>query len=122
HGHTLVVREARALIDALRLQALAGVLDTRAVQPQALEAALRQRLAARLEPRMRTVLNLTGTVIHTNLGRALLAEPALQQVLAMMSAPNNLEYDLAAGGRGDRDGLVEELLCEITGAEAATVV
>jgi L-seryl-tRNA(Ser) seleniumtransferase len=71
---------------------------------------------------MRTVINLTGTVIHTNLGRALLADSALQHLLAMMAGPNNLEYDLASGGRGDRDSMVEELLCTLTGAEAATVV
>jgi L-seryl-tRNA(Ser) seleniumtransferase len=71
---------------------------------------------------MRCLLNLTGTVLHTNLGRALLADPALQHLLAMMAGPNNLEYDLDGGGRGDRDTLVEELLCTLTGAEAATVV
>ena len=122
HGHTLVAEQARALLDALRTQALAGVLDAAAVQPAAIEAALADRVAARLAPRMRSVLNLTGTVIHTNLGRALLAEPALQHLLAVMAGPNNLEYDLASGGRGDRDSIVEELLCTITGAQAATVV
>jgi L-seryl-tRNA(Ser) seleniumtransferase len=122
HGHTLVAGEARALLDMLRVQALAGALDAPAVQTAALEASLRQRVEARLAPRMRRVLNLTGTVIHTNLGRALLAEPALQQLLAMMAGPNNLEYDLDSGGRGDRDSIVEELLCTITGAQAATVV
>ena len=84
--------------------------------------ALAQAVASRLQPRLRAVLNLTGTVIHTNLGRALLAEPALQHLLATMSGPNNLEYDLGSGGRGDRDSIVEELLCTITGAQAATVV
>ena len=122
HGRTLVAREARALLDALRSRALAGALDASEVAPDALDAALAARIGARLAPRMRAVLNLTGTVIHTNLGRALLAEPALAHLMATMAGPNNLEYDLASGGRGDRDSLVEELRCAITGAEAATVV
>ncbi|MFY9511076.1 MAG: L-seryl-tRNA(Sec) selenium transferase [Rubrivivax sp.] len=122
HGHTLVAGEARTLLDALRTQALAGTLARDDVAPPALAAALAARVEQRLRPRMRRVLNLTGTVIHTNLGRALLAEPALQHLLAMMAGPNDLEYDLASGGRGDRDSIVEELLCTLTGAEAATVV
>jgi L-seryl-tRNA(Ser) seleniumtransferase len=122
HGHTLVAGEARALLDGLRAQALAGALPTQAIAALTLDAALGQRVQQRLAPRMRAVLNLTGTVIHTNLGRALLADAALQQLLAMMAGPNNLEYDLATGGRGDRDSLVEELVCSLTGAEAATVV
>lgn len=122
HGHTLVVGEARALLEGLRARAVAGTLDTSEVQPQALGDALTARVQSRLAPRMRAVLNLTGTVIHTNLGRALLADAALQRLLAVMTSPNNLEYDLATGSRGDRDSLVEELLCSITGAEAATVV
>ncbi len=122
HGHTLVAGQARALLDMLRVQALASALDTSAVQSDALHAALAARIAQRLAPRMRRVLNLTGTVIHTNLGRALLSDSALQHLLAMMAGPNNLEYDLDSGGRGDRDGIVEELICTITGAQAATVV
>jgi L-seryl-tRNA(Ser) seleniumtransferase len=122
HGHSLVAGQARALLDGLRRQALAGALAPDALAPQALAAALAQGVAHRLQPRLRAVLNLTGTVIHTNLGRALLADAALQQVLQLMARPNNLEYDLAGGGRGDRDSVVEELLCTLTGAEAATVV
>lgn len=122
HGHTLVAGEARALLDGLRTQALAGALELAALEPAPLAAALAARIEVRLQPRLRTVINLTGTVIHTNLGRALLAEPALVQLMATMAGPNNLEYDLESGGRGDRDTIVEGLLCELTGAEAATVV
>ena len=122
HGHTLVAAEARALLDCMRTQALVGALPLGAVQTAAVDAALSSRVAARLQPRLQRVLNLTGTVIHTNLGRALLSDAALQHLLAQMAGPNNLEYDLATGGRGDRDSIVEDLLCQITGAEAATVV
>jgi L-seryl-tRNA(Ser) seleniumtransferase len=122
HGHTLVARETRALLEGLRERALAGQLPATSVTAEALQTALAERVAARLAPRMRRVINLTGTVIHTNLGRALLADAALQHLLAMMAGPNNLEYELASGGRGDRDSVVEELLCTLTGAEAATVV
>ena len=122
HGHTLVAAQARALLDAQRALALAGQLPAEQAHMDALSGALGARIQRHLAPRMRRVLNLTGTVIHTNLGRALLADEALQHLLAMMGGPNNLEYDLSSGGRGDRDAIVEELLCAITGAEAATVV
>lgn len=122
HGHTCVATEARGLLDGLRARAIAGTLPAEAVTPAALEAALGARIETTLAPRMRAVFNCTGTVIHTNLGRALLADAALAHLLQVMAAPNNLEYDLASGGRGDRDSLVEDLLCTLTGAEAATVV
>ena len=115
HGHTLVVTHARQLLAEIRKNAIDLHIDT-------LPQQVVKRVQAALAPRMQTVFNLTGTVIHTNLGRALLADSAIQHLLTMMSAPNNLEYDLATGGRGDRDSMVEELLCQLTGAEAATVV
>ena len=122
HGHSFVAGEARALLEGLRARALSAELERSELAIDSLAAALQARCAARLAPRMKRVLNLTGTVIHTNLGRSLLADGALQQVLALMGAPNNLEFDLATGSRGDRDSIVEGLLCELTGAEAATVV
>ena len=122
HGASSTTAAVRAAIDALRPAALAGELDGEALAPEAIAHHAARRLADRLAPRFKTVFNLTGTVLHTNLGRALLPDAAVQAVVQALTAPANLEYDLATGGRGDRDDLVEDLLCELTGAEAATVV
>lgn len=122
HGHTLVAAQARGVVDAVRQCVLADAVPVAEVALPVLVQQVQQAVQHALRPRMRAVLNLTGTVIHTNLGRALLPERALDYVQAMMAGPNNLEYDIANGQRGDRDSIVEELLCEITGAEAATVV
>ncbi len=73
-------------------------------------------------PSLRPVLNLTGTVLHTNLGRALLAEPAIAAATVAMGSAVALEYDVATAGRGERDDHVRGLLCELTGAEDAIAV
>jgi len=121
HGHTLVADQCRQLLEELRRRVGTGV-DAGELQDAELLAALQTRCQQALSSRFRCVINLTGTVIHTNLGRALLADQAIGQILAMMAAPNNLEFDLQSGARGERDSLVEPLLCQLTGAEAATVV
>jgi len=123
HGHTLVATEARRLIDRLRQRLRDGEpIPASSLAPAALAEELASECARRLAPTMRRVINLTGTVIHTNLGRALLSDAMMAEAQALMTAPNNLEFDLDDGGRGDRDTLIEPLLCELTGAEAATVV
>src|SRR5207253_3378599 len=73
-------------------------------------------------PRLRRVLNATGVLVHTNLGRAPLAEAALERVREVSRGYSNLEYDLAAGTRGSRQDHVAGLLRRLTGAEAALVV
>ncbi len=122
HGATATTAAVRAALDALRPAVLAEQAMAGQLAPEALAQQAQALLAARLAPRMRAVFNLTGTVLHTNLGRALLPDAAVQAVVQALTAPANLEYDLVTGGRGDRDDLVEDLLCELTGAEAATVV
>jgi L-seryl-tRNA(Ser) seleniumtransferase len=121
HGHTLVAEQCRGLLAQLRERAHSD-LDASELQDAALLEALQTRCRQALASSLKRVVNLSGTVIHTNLGRAPLADEAIAQIVATMTAPSNLEFDLRDGARGDRDSLVEPLLCELTGAEAATVV
>lgn len=79
-------------------------------------------LEAEARPNLRPVFNLTGTVLHTNLGRAIVAEAAVEAATVAMRNAVALEFDLGGGRRGERDELVRDLLCELTGAEDATVV
>jgi L-seryl-tRNA(Ser) seleniumtransferase len=109
----------RALSDARR-----AIEDGATAPRDAGEIAARaaQLLEQEATPTVRAVFNLTGTVIHTNLGRALLAEAAIEAATQAMREAVALEFDLTNGKRGERDALVRGLLCELTGAEDATIV
>jgi L-seryl-tRNA(Ser) seleniumtransferase len=87
-----------------------------------IEATAATELATVFRPSLEPVVNATGVVIHTNLGRAPLAESAIERVAAVARGYSSLEYDLGRGARGRRDVHAEALLCRLTGAEAAVVV
>ena len=119
HGRAVVTAMVRDVLAATRAAMKDGA-------PLPDEAGLLEKVGAcvtaKMRPGLRPVFNLTGTVLHTNLGRAPLPEEAVQALVAAARSPCALEYDIDSGGRGDRDDIVNELLCELTGAEAATVV
>jgi L-seryl-tRNA(Ser) seleniumtransferase len=122
HGRTQLAAALRAHLDELRQAARANSLDRATLTEQAIATSVDGKLTESTRPSLRPVFNLTGTVLHTNLGRAVLPEEAVRAVAQALTAPANLELDLASGRRGERDFIVEPLLRELTGAEAATVV
>lgn len=122
YGRTQALAALRATLDAWRADAQAGRASVDALSDAQLALAVDARLAKRARSNVRSVFNLTGTVLHTNLGRALLPDEAVRAVAEVLTRPANLEFDLDTGARGDRDDLINGLICELTGAEAATVV
>ena len=120
HGRSVVLDAVR---EVLAGQRTALKQDASAPpSPEELVDATLRRLSAASAPSLRRVFNLTGTVLHTNLGRALLPLQAAEAARQVLVAPSNLEFDLAQGRRGERDSHLEALVCRLTGAEAATVV
>ena len=117
-GRPLVVDAVRAVLAELRSAPEGGSSD---ISEAAIADAAARRVEALLAPALRRVFNLTGTVLHTNLGRAPLPPEAVA-AMAEAAGACNLEYDLAGGRRGDRDSHVEDWLCRLTGAQAATAV
>ncbi len=124
HGRDAVLALAREAVEVLRKGIVAGTEMPTSREAAAAEIAdgISARLAARNLSNMRRVHNMTGTVLHTNLGRACYAETAIEAATTAMRHPLVLEYDLEAGRRGQRDTAVCALVAEITGAEAACLV
>ncbi len=125
HADTLPLIERHGRLPATEAvrAALADLRAAKAVADEAGVAALAgRRLAAEMAPSQRRVFNLTGTVLHTNLGRAVLAREALEASDAVLGAPSNLEYVVEKGARGERDDHVRGWLRKLTGAEDAVIV
>ena len=121
HGRPLVVETLRAALDEQR-GLLAKDPAATPLDDDALTARCAKHLQALSQPSLRPVFNLTGTVLHTNLGRALYPQVAAAAASAAMTGAVNLEFDLGGGTRGERDNHVEAWLQRLTGAEAAVVV
>ncbi len=120
-GPPWAVKEAVREVLARRREALLAGEEVD-VAPDAVAAAAAARAAALTGPALRPVVNATGVVVHTNLGRSPLAPGAVERLAAVAGRYCNVEYDLARGARGGRGRGVEELLLRLTGAEAAVVV
>lgn len=117
----VVVDAAREIIDGLRKEILA---DNRDCIPDKREliSEICSRISGKKKHNLRTLINATGVVLHTNLGRSNLCKTAVESVLAVADSYSNLEYDVKKGARGSRHDHVEKIITEITGAEAAMVV
>jgi L-seryl-tRNA(Ser) seleniumtransferase len=117
-----VVSEIQKVLQGIRDAVRSGASDETSISPERVESTLIENLKNRLRPNLRTVINATGVILHTNLGRAPLSPAAQKSLSAFSTNYTNLEYDIGTGQRSHRDRLIEDLLRAILGCEAATVV
>ena len=121
HPRPTVLAAVRNVLAALRADSVNGTMRD-SINESRLCSKIETELENIVAPSLHAVVNGTGVVIHTNLGRSLLAKSACRQMLEVAERYSNLEMDIATGERGERYSHVESLLCELTGAEAALVV
>jgi L-seryl-tRNA(Ser) seleniumtransferase len=122
YNREYVTGKCREIVDELRASLRQDKGRTDEIKEDAILVRVENRIRAESVPGHVRVVNATGTILHTNLGRALLPQAAIDAMAAVAGYPVNLEYDLAAGKRGRREEMIQRLLVELTGAEAATVV
>src|SRR5713101_4201189 len=121
-GRGIVTQAARGVLADVRAQLKNDPGNTHPISLPEIEAQFARRLSAMLSPSLRRVINATGVILHTNLGRAPLSEDAAAQIAETATRFANLEYDIPSGERGKRDVHTAALLAEQVGAEAAIVV
>ncbi|MBW1697550.1 MAG: L-seryl-tRNA(Sec) selenium transferase [Deltaproteobacteria bacterium] len=121
---TVLVRSIRSIIEDLREIILkqSQSISQETLSDEHVLNSVKEHVKQLLTPNLRSLINATGIVVHTNLGRSLLASEALDHLAKIGGRYSNLEYDLAAGGRGSRYSAVEDILCELCGSQAAMVV
>jgi L-seryl-tRNA(Ser) seleniumtransferase len=119
-GRPIVLEATREVLEAWRRRIASG--DERSLAAEDLESEISERVKSRLAPSLRPVINATGVVLHTNLGRAPLADAAVEALKQVAGRYSNLEYDLEGGERGKRDAHTDRLVANLVGAEAALVV
>ena len=121
---SVLTRCVRTVLDDLRKAIIdaEGKIDAAHLTDTAVLEKVRAAVARAMTPNLQPLVNATGIVIHTNLGRSLLAAEAVENLVRIASRYSNLEFDLERGKRGSRHSIVEDLICEITGAEAAIAV
>ena len=121
---TVVANSIRSVINAKRQAILNGdpAINESSLSDSRMIDAVKQAVNNAMTPNLRSTINATGVVVHTNLGRSLLAAEVVENLVTIASRYSNLEYDLLIGKRGSRYSSVEDLICEISGAEATMVV
>lgn len=122
YPHALLCDAVNAFLSEKRGQIKDNLIKAEDLKEEKLFSALKEYVGYALSPRVKKVINASGVVIHTNLGRSVLAKEALDAVNLAASGYCNLEFDLEKGERGSRHTLVEKDICKLTGAEAALVV
>jgi L-seryl-tRNA(Ser) seleniumtransferase len=121
---SVLVRSIRLVVENLRIIILdnqPNFTDEKLTNSEILNK-IKERVHKMMTPNLTRTINATGVVVHTNLGRSLLADDAIENLLTIAGRYSNLEFDLSKGARGSRYSIVEDILCEISGAESAMVV
>jgi L-seryl-tRNA(Ser) seleniumtransferase len=121
YSRSILVQSIRSVLSEIR-QAIQNKENNIDISVETIGKIVSEQLNQLSQSSLKSMVNATGTVLHTNFGRALLCKDAVQALQLAATNPVNLEYDLNAGDRGDRDSHIESLLCQLTGSEAATVV